>query len=141
MARVRTYPDNRALAPVLLEAEAHARVARAGLWADPAYRVQLPGEVGDRADGFAVVEGRVTGLERDGNRLVLAFAPSRFAAEIPPAARDDFSAAGLEPAALKGRLVRVRGDLRSTAAGPRLWLDTPEAVELRTDRAKENARR
>ena len=133
-ARVRIYPDNRALAGAMLEAEAHARIAKRGLWASPAYKVLLPREVAGEADGFAIVEGRVSAVERQGRTLLLAFAPAVFAAEVPAAARDDFSAAGLEPAALKGRLVRVRGDLRPTVAGPRLWLDTPEAVEILIDK-------
>ncbi|HTK34700.1 MAG TPA: thermonuclease family protein [Caulobacteraceae bacterium] len=130
-ARVRTYPDNRALARAMLEEEAKARTARRGLWALPAYQVRLPQEVGPDQRGFVVVEGRVRRLWRDRGRVVLAFEDRSvgFAAEIPFVAQDDFSAGGMEPATLAGRLIRVRGVVSPTPEGPRLWLDHPEQVE------------
>ncbi len=129
-ARVRTWPDNRAMAAAMLLEEARARVAGRGLWALQAYQVRLPEEVGPDARGFTVVEGRVASVGEEGARAILGFGPSRFAAEIPPSARDDFSAAALEPASLRGRLVRVRGPVRPTFDGPRLQIETPEAVEI-----------
>ena len=131
-ARVRTYPDNRAMAKAMLEEEARARAAKRGLWALPAYQVRLPEEVGADQRGFLVVEGRVRRLWRDGGRAILAFEdrPAGFAAEIPFSAQDDFSAGGLEPASLARRLIRVRGNVFPSSTGPRLWLDHPEQVEL-----------
>ena len=135
-ARVRTYPDNRAMAAAMLEEEARARVARRGLWSLPSYQVRLPQEVGPDQRGFLVVEGRVRRAWRDGGRVFLALddRPAGFAAEIPFNAQDDFSASGLEPGSLVGRLVRVRGNVFASSAGPRLWLDHPEQVEPLRDR-------
>jgi micrococcal nuclease len=134
--RVRTYPDNRALAPAMLEEEARARAAKRGLWALPAYQVRLPREVGGDQRGFVVVEGRVRRLWRDGGRVMLVFEdrPSGFAAEIPFKAQDDFSAGGLEPASLAKKLIRVRGTVFPSPTGPTMWLDHPEQVELLAER-------
>ena len=136
--RVRTYPDNRTMAAAMLEEEARARAAKAGLWALPAYQVRLPQEVAPDQRGFVVVEGRVRRLWRDGGRVMLAFEdrPAGLAAEIPFNAQDDFSAAGLEPAALARKLIRVRGTVFPSSAGPRLWIDHPEQVEVLTNPGK-----
>jgi hypothetical protein len=86
--------------------------------------------------GFMVVEGRVRRVWRDGQRVLLSFVerPGGFSAEIPFDAQDDFSAGGIEPPALAGKLVRVRGEVSPSADGPRLWLDHPEQVELLAER-------
>jgi endonuclease YncB( thermonuclease family) len=133
-ARVRTWSDNRALASEMLEAEARARRSVRGLWATPAYAVRLPQEVGAEARGFRVVEGRIGATVADGDRIRLGFAesPHGFAAEIPRRGVVDFRVAGVDPAGLVGALVRVRGPVRPTAAGPRLWLDHPEQLERLT---------
>jgi hypothetical protein len=127
-ARVRTYRDNRALAGAMLAQEAQARRAGRGLWALPAYRVRLPQEVGPDARGLLVVEGRVARADPAGGgvRLLLADAGPPVAVEMDARAWPDFDAAGLDPATLVGRLVRVRG----AADGPRLRLDHPEQLEL-----------
>jgi hypothetical protein len=130
-ARVRTYDDNRALAKPMLEQEAQARVARRGLWGIAAYRVRLPQEVGPDARGLTVVEGRVRAVVRAGARLRIEFAeaPGGFAAEVPRSAWDDFAVAGVAPASLAGKLIRVRGGVRASGGRPMLWLDHPEQVE------------
>ncbi|HUO21005.1 MAG TPA: thermonuclease family protein [Caulobacteraceae bacterium] len=127
-ARVRTYADNRALALPMLDAEARARKAKRGLWTLLAYRVRLPQEVAADPFGFQVIEGRVTDLPNTpyGRALDL----ERWVkAEIAPAAAAQFPAAGVAPDGLKGKLVRVRGDVRRGAAGAWLTLDHPEQIE------------
>ncbi|HTI67467.1 MAG TPA: thermonuclease family protein [Caulobacteraceae bacterium] len=133
--RVRTYADNRALARSMLLEEARARAAGRGLWALAAYRVRLPQEVGLGGSGLVVVEGRVRSVVRDGGRARLDFAeaPGGLAAEVPRAAWDDFAAAGVALASLTGRLVRLRGGVRSDRGRPILRLDHPEQVERLTD--------
>lgn len=133
-ARVRTWPDNRALAREMLVDEARGRIAGKGVWANPAYQVRLPGEVAPDARGFQVVEGRVVRAAAEGGRIRLEFAgaPAGFAAEIPRRSAVDFRVAGVDPSGLVGALVRVRGPVRPTAAGPRLWLDHPEQLERLT---------
>ena len=125
-ARVRTFPDNRALAKEMLEREARARVAKRGLWALPFYEVRLPSEV-RLAHGFAIVEGRVTAVRRFGRGFELEVEGLR--ADIPAQAAADFEAAGKPPPSLAGRLIRIRGTIRG---GPSMRLDHPEAVEILT---------
>ena len=121
--RVRTFPDNRALAKEMLEREAKARVAKRGLWALPFYQVRLPSEV-RLAHGFAIVEGRVTAVRRFGRGFELEVEGLR--ADIPAQAAADFEAAGKSPLSLAGKLIRIRGTIRG---GPSMRLDHPEAVE------------
>ncbi len=132
VARVRPRPGEAALTPEMLEHEARARGRRRGLWRDPAYRVRLPDEFGWSDAGLQIVEGRV---RRVGGRGVvyLDFADDYHgvvSAEAPAKTLRAWRAAGLEPGALRGRLVRMRGPVR----GYHLTLETPEAVELLSER-------
>ena len=135
-ARVRTFPDNRALAGLMLTEEARARIAGKGLWALPAYRVLLPGEVAPDTDGFRIVEGRVLRVNRAAERTYLDFSRDwrgAFSAEIAAAASREFALAETDPLKLEGKLVRIRGPVRPTGAGPRMRLDHPEQVERLQD--------
>lgn len=127
--RVRTYPENRALAKVMLSREARARAAGRGLWALDDYRVRLPEELGGGEHGLVIVEGRVehAGRLSDGG-VYLDLGQdwrSSASAEIPKGALREFRSAGINPMELQGRLIRVRG----AARGLRLTLDHPEQVE------------
>ena len=127
--RVHTWPDNRALARPMLDAEARARLAKRGLWALPAYQVRLPDEAAARPFGFQVVEGRVvSSAERDGAvRLSL----ERWVeAEVPREAEGAFAASGVALVDLPGKLVRIRGFLTPGSGEGRLKLDHPEQIEV-----------
>lgn len=124
LARVRTYSDNRALAAEMLELEAQARRGGLGLWAHPDYGVLLPAECAGRS-GFQIVEGRVQAVRNTPQAASLDLVGG-CAVDVPAFALEAFAAAGREPAALTGRLVRARGTLRSR----RLRLDHPEALEV-----------
>jgi micrococcal nuclease len=128
-ARVRTFPDNRALDRPMLEDEAHARIARRGLWAINDYQVRLPEEVTPGLSGYQIVEGRVAAVTPTRRGVYLDFRQDQrgFAALIDPHALADFQAAGLAPASLKGRVIRVRGVVGRDGLMP---LDHPEPVEL-----------
>lgn len=125
-ARVRTFADNRAMAAAMLDHEARARAAGRGLWAEPAYRVLLPGEAMKQGRGFVLVEGRVASVRPgyDGQDLSLG---SGLSVRLSSRALADFEAAGKAPGKLTGKLVRVRGTLRYDGT---LRLDHPEALEV-----------
>ncbi len=132
-ARVRPRAGERALAADLLRHEARARAARRGLWSDALYGVRLPDEFGWSDRGLQVVEGRVRRVGRHGGRTYLDFADDyrgRASAEIDARALGDWRAAGRDPEALRGRLVRVRGPVE----GFHLTVEAPEAVEVLQDR-------
>jgi endonuclease YncB( thermonuclease family) len=126
--RVRTYADNRALAGEMLEREAKARRAGKGLWADKANQVLLPQEAA-RARGFAIVEGRAAAVTsgRLGDDIQLSDGGPGIEVQIPGRARDDFAAADKPAAAMKGKLIRVRGTLRADRT---LRIDHPELLEV-----------
>lgn len=123
-ARVRTFPDNRALAKEMLEREAKVRLAKRGLWALPYYQVRLPSEV-RFTHGFAIVEGRVTAVRPFGGGYSLDV--EGLTADIPESAAPDFDAAGKGAPSLAGKIIRIRGTVRG---GPSMRLDHPEAIEV-----------
>lgn len=125
LARVRTYPDNRALAAEMLEAEARARRAKKGLWAIDAYRVLLPYECPGKS-GFQIVEGKVRQVAVTSGSVLLDFQGGGARAEVPRFVSADFAAAGHAPEGLKDRLIRVRGNLRDGV----IRLDHPETLEM-----------
>jgi micrococcal nuclease len=133
-ARVRTFPDNRALDRPMLEDEAEARIARLGLWALDDYQVRLPNEVTPDVRGYQIVEGRVAAVTPTRRGVYLDFRQDQrgFAALIDPHAVGDFQAAGLAPASLKGRIIRVRGVVGWDGL---MTLDHPEPVELVKERS------
>jgi endonuclease YncB( thermonuclease family) len=127
-ARVRTFADNRALARTMLEDEAHARRAKLGLWALPDYAVRLPAEVTGDTHGYQIVEGRVASVTtgRGGTYLDFTRDHSGFAAVVDPRAVADLTAAGMTPASLAGRLIRVRGMIGWDG---QMRIDHPEPIE------------
>lgn len=129
VVRVRTFADSRALAGLMLAHEARARQGRRGLWADRGYQVRLPAEALAGPPGFVLVEGRVKSswLEADGRRLDLG---SGLVLALPARSLGDFDSAGLAPASLQGRLLRVRGYLGRDGE---MRIDHPEAIEVLRD--------
>ena len=132
-ARVRTWPDNRALARPMLDAEARARLARRGLWALPAYQVRLPDEAAAQPFGFQVVEGRVVSAAERGGALRLDL--ERWVeAEVPREAQSAFASSGVVLEDLPGKLVRIRGPLRPGSGEGLMKLDHPEQIEVLRER-------
>lgn len=136
LARVYSFPDNRALVAAMLAAERAARAAGEGIWADPWYRILTPAdltrELFPRLDSFQIVEGRVIAAERVGKRGYLNFGDdwkSDFTVSIDPAALRLFDEAGLPVASYQGRRVRVRGWVKSFN-GPMIDATHPEQIEV-----------
>lgn len=135
MARVYSFPDNRACLPDLLAAEIKARTAGLGIWTDPYYRVRRadrPKDFSTLSGHYELVEGRVLKAEKSGGRVYLNFGryfKEDFTAVIDARALRLFAEDRLDPLKLGGALVRVRGwiDLEN---GPRLTITHPEQVEV-----------
>jgi micrococcal nuclease len=132
-ARVRTFADNRALAGPMLEDEARARRAKRGLWVLPDYEVRLPEEVTRDIRGYQIVEGRVASVTTARSGVYLDFTADHkgFAAVIDPHAVPDLTVAGVAPASLVGRLIRVRGMIGWDGL---MRIDHPEPIELLKER-------
>ena len=136
MARVSGFADNRALAAEMLAAEGAAREGRRGIWALPYYRVRTVAEANKRMAGelgaFQLIEGRVKKTARVKNIVYLNFGDNwrtDFTVTIKTGARKMFEKSGLDPMSLKGRLVRVRGWLKSWN-GLMIDVGHPEQIEL-----------
>ena len=126
-ARVRTWPDNHAMAAALLQRERAARRAGRGLWALPDYRVLTPGEA-VRARGFHLVEGIVAAVETP--EEVRLFFEGGFVADARQDAVAWWPGGAAALAALSGQRVRVRGWI-----GPNGRLRLTHAAQVETDLA------
>lgn len=135
MARVYSFPDNRACISELMAAEGRARLMRIGLWNDPYYsvrRADRPDDILAREGMFELVEGRVLSAEQTGGRVYLNFGrvwKKDVTAVVESDALPLFTAMGLDPARLGGALVRVRGWIENHD-GPRITLSHPEQIEV-----------
>jgi endonuclease YncB( thermonuclease family) len=130
-ARVETTVENRGEAAAMLKLEEAARRARRGLWREPYYAVRRADGALPR-EGFHLVEGRIVRAVRRRDGLFLDFGEDwrrDFSVRVPTAALKRFRAAGLDPLALQGALVRVRGWLQRSH-GPLVEIDHSEAIEL-----------
>ena len=132
-ARVAADPGSAAAARRLLALEAAARAARRGIWAEPFYALRRPIETPGYVDTFQIVEGEVreVSVARSG-RIYLNFGAdwrTDFTVAVDRQARPAFAGAGIDPAALAGRPVRVRGWIYAFD-GPRIDLAAPWQIEL-----------
>lgn len=131
-ARVYSFPDNVARVPEMLALEDEARRQRRGIWALAWYRVRPVTETPKSIGRFELVEGRVLKVAKANGRTYLNFGMdyrSDFTVTIPAAARRAFTARGPTPESLEGRLVRVRGWIKSLN-GPMIEATHPEQVEV-----------
>ena len=111
-------------AAVLAAAEAAARQAKKGIWADPAAikNAESPGDILAGIGRFTVVEGKVLSVRQAGATTYLNFGRNwtrDFAVTISRRMMPAFEAAGLVPKSLENRRIRVRGFVEARG-GPRI---------------------
>lgn len=131
MARVYSFPDNRALVAEMLRLESEARTAKRGIWALRFYAVRAPAETTRLIGSFQLVEGRVVKAAKVKGTVYLNFGAdwrSDFTAAAGADALRLFRKAGVDPLAFEGRVVRVRGWLKQLN-GPLIALSHPEQIE------------
>ncbi len=125
--------DPGACAEGVKAAEAEARAAKAGLWADPAFAVLSgddPAAFAGRNGTLAIVEGRIGSIGHGFSRTYLNFAGRRGAAlVIARRNRRAFERAGFDEKSLRGRRVRARGVVE-IAASPLIELFHPGQIEF-----------
>lgn len=132
LARVYTFPDNRALAAEMLAIESEARNAGRGIWAEPYYAVRAPEDVGADLDSFQVVEGTVIEASVVGGRGYLNFGPdwrTDFTLSLDSRALKLFKQAGVAVESFAGKRVRVRGWIDSFN-GAMIEITHPEQIEV-----------
>jgi len=132
LARVKTSAHNAHMAAQMLETEAQARKAKAGIWADDAYRVFNTEDAGNAIGSFAIIEGRIESVAIKKNRIYMNFGKdwkTDFTVSIAPEDKRQFSKALLDPLGWGGRMVRVRGSLREYN-GAYMEVSHPEAIEF-----------
>ncbi len=124
--------------PVLLAAEAAARKARLGVWADPYYAVIAASDrdaLYERTGTSVVIEGEVVGVEAGRFRTTLLLGSRHgrdFSVTIAQRNVEIFRAAGLDPDGSKGKVFRVRG-LLDTRFGPQIEISSPDEIEIVSD--------
>jgi endonuclease YncB( thermonuclease family) len=131
LARVYTFPDNRAMAEALFARERAARDARRGLWALDSYAVLAPDAALAAVDQYALIEGRVLAVGSGRGSVYLNFGPdwkTDFTAVIHTEALRVFTSEGIDLDAYEGRQVRVRGWVESWN-GPSIEITHPEQIE------------
>jgi len=123
-ALVSTEMTNKDCAAVLAAAEAEARQAKKGTWAEPAAikNAESPGDILAGIGRFTVVEGKVLSVRQAGAVTYLNFGRNwtrDFAVTISRRMIPAFEAAGLGLKSLENRRIRVRGFVEARG-GPRI---------------------
>jgi endonuclease YncB( thermonuclease family) len=121
-------------ASVLNAAEAEARQAKRGTWADPAAikNAESPGDILAGIGRFTVVEGKVLSVRQAGATTYLNFGRNwtrDFAVTISRRMLGAFEAAGMVPKSLENRRIRVRGWVEARG-GPRIEVLRVGQIEL-----------
>lgn len=135
LARVYSFPDNRACVGELLAREAEARAERRGLWGSSLYRTAGALDLkrlGRLIHSYQLVEGTVVSVGEGGGRIYLNFAEDwrrDFTVSVDRKAAPAFVAAGIDLKSLAGKRLLVRGFL-AWRNGPMIEASHPEQIEL-----------
>ena len=121
-------------ASVLVAAEAAARRAKRGFWADPAAikNTESSGDILAGIGRFTLVEGKVLSVRQAGATTYLNFGRNwtrDFAVTISRRVLPVFEAAGIVPKSLENRRIRVRGFVEARG-GPRIEVLRVGQIEL-----------
>jgi micrococcal nuclease len=134
LARVYSFPDNRACIAELLAREREVRAKHLGVWGSSAYRIESADNVerlGRLTQSFQL-EGKVAKVGERGGRIYLNFADnwrSDFTISIERKDVPAFAAAGIDLKGLAGKHVRVRGWIE-WRNGPMIAATHPEQLGL-----------
>jgi micrococcal nuclease len=131
-ARVYTFPDNRAAAAEMLALEREARDERRGLWADPFFAIRKPEEAGRYTGELELVEGKIVDGARTQNAVFLNFGAdwhTAFTLRLNSEALRLFHTDKVDPLALIGSTVRVRGYIRRDRERGIMDITHPEEIE------------
>ena len=121
-------------AATLAAAEAAARAAKRGIWADPGVikNTESPGDILARIGRFTLVEGKVLSVRQAGATTYLNFGRNwtrDFAVTVPKRMIPVFEGAGIMLKSLENRRIRVRGWIEARG-GPRIEVLRVGQIEL-----------
>lgn len=136
-AIVSASPRDRTCTAELREAESRAEGSRLGVWSQPAFVQEAAATAGilKYIGRFALVEGTILSVRQAGATVYLNFDRRRiqgFAVTVSRRMMASFAAAGMTPATLQGKRVRVRGWI-SQHGGPRMEARLPSQIEFVSD--------
>jgi endonuclease YncB( thermonuclease family) len=125
---------DKACAAELAAAEAAARQARRGIWADRAAikNAESPGDILARIGQFTVVEGKVLSVRQAGAVTYVNFGrrwTRDFAVTISRRVMPAFEAAGISLKSLENKRIRVRGWIEARG-GPRIEAAQVGQIEM-----------
>ena len=134
MARVYTFPDNRAVVSDMQRMERAAQKAERGIWTHPFYAIRraAPDALVRLTGTFQVIEGKVLDAARVKSRVYLNFGEdwrTDFTATLNSKSRKIFKKSGIDPLSFKGKALRVRGWLKKQN-GPAITVSHPEQIEV-----------
>lgn len=132
MARMYTFPDNRALVAGMRAREAEARTERRGIWALDYYAVRGPEGLERDIGTFQVVVGTIRDAAKVKGTVYLNFGAdwrTDFTVSVDAKALRTFKKAGLDPAGWTGRRIEARGWL-AKRNGPMIKASHPEQLHL-----------
>ena len=132
MARVYSFPDNRATVDRMLSLEKVARDQKRGIWNHSYYRVHGVDDLGDLIGTFQLVEGVVFDVATVRGMTYLNFSDDwrrDFTISVNKRATALFTKTGLDLSSLKGQKVRIRGWLKKRN-GPMIEATHPEQLEI-----------
>jgi endonuclease YncB( thermonuclease family) len=133
-ALVSATVTDQACAAVLMAAEAAAREAKRGVWADPTVikNSESPGDILSGIGRFTVVEGKVLSVRQAGATTYLNFGRNwtrDFAVTISRRVLPVFEAAGISLKSLENQRIRVRGWVEARG-GPRIEVHRVGQMEV-----------
>lgn len=133
LARAMSSAANPEMIAEMLQQESLARKAGEGIWAkDSPYRLFGPDELANKIGTVQVVEGRIEKAASVRNNLYLNFGKdwkTDFTVRMDTGLRKELSRQGIDPVALSGRRVRVRGYIEEYN-GPMITLETIHHLEI-----------
>ncbi|WP_409432283.1 thermonuclease family protein [Litorimonas sp. RW-G-Af-16] len=134
LARVMPWPGEYADIAALYALEAEAREKGRGIWSDPFYapRSPDPNALAQFVDSVQIVEGIITSVADVRGQIYLNFGAdyrTDFTVAIAKKNVKRFTAGNIDPLALEGAKVRVRGWVE-LINGPMIWLNQPERLEI-----------
>jgi micrococcal nuclease len=132
MARVYSFPDNRAVVKEMLAEEKRARRAKKGIWQHAFYRIRPHTDIVSLINSFQLIEGKIYDVAKVRNKIFINFGENwrtDFTIALNGHAGRLFDKAGFDPILLKGKWVRVRGWIKSFN-GPMINATHPEQIEV-----------